>query len=319
MSLTEPGKVRFQWKLSGLEDNWVDGGHRRSVSYGFVPPGSYRFQVRACNNDGVWNESGAAVDLTVKPYYWQTWWFKAGLGGMLVLVLVGGTLAVQRRRYRARLRVLQERAAIERERMRIARDIHDQVGASLTKMGVQTERLVHEPGVAEECQPLVRDVADTTRELLNTMDEIVWTVNPRNDTLENSVNYLIHYTREFLRPAGIAYTVDVPLELPDKPFTAELRHNLFMSVKEALSNAVKHGRPSRVRLALELQPQAWVFTVDDDGVGFVPSAATPGEADGLENIRQRMLAVGGKCEIESSAGKGTLVTLRLPSGQTSVV
>ena len=216
------------------------------------------------------------------------------------------------------MRVLQERAAIERERMRIARDIHDQVGASLTKMGVQTERLAHEQGVSEECQPLVRDVADTTRELLNTMDEIVWTVNPRNDTLENSANYLIHYTREFLRPTGIDYMVDMPLELPDKPLSAELRHNLFMSVKEALSNAVKHGRPSRVRLALALRPQAWVFTVEDDGCGFAPSAAAPGEADGLENMRQRMLAVGGKCEIESSAGRGTRVTLLLPCGGMSL-
>ncbi len=318
LSLTEPSKVRFQWQLSGLEDNWVDGGHRRSTSYSFVPPGRYRFQVRACNNDGVWNPLGAAVDLIVRPYYWQAWWFKAGLGGILVLGLVGGTLAVQRRRYRARLRALKQQAAIDHERMRIARDIHDQVGASLTKMGVQAERLAHEPGVAEECQPLVRDVADTTRELLNTMDEIVWTVNPRNDTLENSANYLIHYTREFLRPAGIDYTVDMPLELPNQPLSAELRHNLFMSVKEALSNAVKHGRPSGVRLALDVQPQAWVFTVEDDGCGFSASATAQDEADGLGNMRHRMLAVGGQCEIESAPGKGTRVTLRLPRGETSL-
>lgn len=314
LSLTEPSKVRFQWRLSGMEEAWVDGGHRRSASYSFVPPGNYHFQVRACNNDGVWNEAGAAVDLTVQPYYWQTLWFKSGVGGTLMLGLLGGTLAIQRRGYRARLRGLKQQADIEQERMRIARDIHDQVGASLTKMGVQAERLARESGVSEECQPLVRDVADTTRELLNAMDEIVWTVNPRNDTLENSVNYLIHYTREFLCPAGIAYTVDVPLELPDQPFSAELRHNLFMSVKEALSNAVKHGSPRNVRLALDIQPHECAFTVEDDGCGFSPSAAAPGEADGLENMKHRMLAVGGQCEIESTAGKGTRVTLRLPCG-----
>lgn len=315
LSLTEPSKVRFQWRLSGLEEDWVDGGHRRTASYSFVPPGNYHFQVKACNNDGVWNEAGAAINLTVQPYYWQTWWFKAGLGGTLVLGLLGGTLALQRRKYRERLRELKQQAAIEHERMRIARDIHDQVGSSLTKMGIQAQRLAHEPGVAEECQPLVRDVADTTRELLNAMDEIVWTVNPRNDTLENSVNYLIHYTREFLRPAGIAYTVDVPIELPDQPVSAELRHNLFMSVKEALSNAVKHGQPRNVKLTLDMQPKLWAFTVADDGCGFSPSAATAGEADGLENMRHRMHAVGGQCEIESSPGKGTQVTLRLPYGR----
>jgi signal transduction histidine kinase len=318
LSLTEPSKVRFQWQLSGLEDDWVDGGHMRSVSYSSVPPGRYRFQVRACNNDGVWNQLGAAVDLTVRPFYWQTWWFKAGLGVTLVLGLIGGTIVVQRRRYRARLRVLKQHAAIESERMRIARDIHDQVGASLTKMGVQAERLAHEPTLAEACQPLVRDVADTTRELLNAMDEIVWTVNPRNDTLENSANYLIHYTREFLRPAGIDYLVDMPLELPNHSISAELRHNLFMSVKEALSNAVKHGRPERVRLALDVQPQAWVFMIEDDGCGFSPSAIARSESDGLGNMSQRMLAVGGQCEIESSTGAGTRVTLRLPRCETAV-
>jgi hypothetical protein len=151
------------------------------------------------------------------------------------------------------------------------------------------------------------------------MDEIVWTVNPRKDNLENSANYLIHYTREFLRPAGIDYTVDMPLELPDQPLSAELRHNLFMSVKEALSNAVKHGRPSRVRLALDVQPQAWVFMVEDDGCGFLPSTAAPSEADGLGNMKQRMLAVGGQCEIESASWWGTRVTLRLPRGENPIV
>jgi signal transduction histidine kinase len=161
------------------------------------------------------------------------------------------------------------------------------------------------------CQPLVRGVAESTREMLRSMDEIVWAINPRNDTLENSVNYLIQYTRGFLRPLNIDYKLEVPVNLPDVPLTTEMRHNLFMAFKEALNNAVKHGHPHHIVIALEVAAQQLKFSVADDGCGFILETCQPG-ADGLENMRQRLASIGGRSEIESVPGRGTKVIFQLP-------
>ena len=311
LSFTSPDKVKFQWRLEGLDEAWVDGGNQRTVSYSFLQAGNYRFEVRACNNDGVWNQTDTSVALTVLPYFWQTWWFKVGVTSFGLSVILGVVLTVQRRRYRRRMQVLERKHELERERTRIARDIHDQIGANLTKIGMQTSMLEREPNVMSVSQPLVQGVAESTREMVRTMDEIVWAINPRNDTLENSINYLIQYTRSFLRPANIDYKLEVPVDLPDVPLTAEIRHSLFMAFKEALNNAVKHGHPRHMVITLALGERQMKLSVEDDGCGF---ALEPNrvDADGLENMRQRLVAVGGCCEIKSAPGQGTKVIFELP-------
>ena len=311
LSLTAPESVRFQWRLAGLEQNWVDGGGQRTVSYNFLPPGHYRFEVRACNSDGVWNETGAAINITVRPHVWETEWFKFGSGVVGLLLFLGAGLFIQRRCYWARMQAIERQNALERERTRIARDIHDQVGANLTKIGIQTGQLGRQPGMPAEAQTLVQEVAETTREMLQSMDEIVWAINPRNDTLESAINYLIHYTRDYLRPAGISYQLDLPVDLPVLPLSTQVRHNLFMAFKEALNNAVKHGHPRNIRLVLELQPHELKLAVEDDGCGFTPATSRDG-ADGLDNMRQRLKSLGGQCLIESAPGRGTRVTFQLP-------
>jgi signal transduction histidine kinase len=171
--------------------------------------------------------------------------------------------------------------------------------------------LEREPNVMSVSQPLVRGVAESTREMVRTMDEIVWAINPRNDTLENSINYLIQYTRGFLRPANIDYKLEVPVDLPDVPLTAEIRHCLFMAFKEALNNAVKHGHPRHMVITLALAERQMRLSVEDDGCGFALEPNRAG-ADGLENMRQRLVSVGGRCEIESVPGQGTKVIFELP-------
>lgn len=311
LSFTSPDKVRFRWRLKGLETKWVEGGNRRAASYSSLPDDDYQFQVRACNNDGVWNQTGTWVDFTVLPYYWQTWWFKIGMMTFGLLVVLGAVLGVQRRRYRQRVRALERQHDLERERTRIARDIHDHIGANLTKIGMQAARLEREPNLASSTQPLVFGVAESTRELLRAMDEIVWAINPSNDTLENSINYLIQYTRGFLRPANIVYRLEVPVNLPDIPLTTEMRHNFFMAFKEALNNAVKHGHPRHLVITLLLEARQLTLSVEDDGCGFAPGTNRAG-ANGLDNMRQRLTSVGGHAEIKSMPGQGTKVIFQLP-------
>jgi signal transduction histidine kinase/ligand-binding sensor domain-containing protein len=313
LSLTSPDKVRFKWRLAGLEPDWSRESDERSVSYSFLPPGDYEFQVKACNNDGAWNETGAVIKLTVRPYFWQTWWFKVMSGGAGLAVILGSVLTAQRRRYRARMQVLERQHALERERTRIARDIHDEVGAKLTKIGKLTEFLDRQSAVAAPHHPTLRAVADTTRNLVRTMDEIVWAVNPRNDTLDNVVNYLVHYTEEFLEHTGVSCDLKVPFEISSAPVSAEVRHNLFKVTQEALNNAIKHGHPKRVRLQVAVVGNQLTLSLEDDGCGFNPATTAVGR-NGLENMRQRMKSVGGSLQVTSTPGSGTRIQFDMAIG-----
>ncbi len=311
LSLTAPESVRFQWQLEGLERNWVDGGSQRTVSYNFLPPGTYRFEVRAGNSDGIWNQTGTALTLQVLPRFWETWWFRI-FAPILTFTLLGGIiLRVIRRRHRRQLERLEQQNALERERTRIARDIHDQVGSKLTKIGKLTEFLDRQSAVADQHKPLLNILADTTRQVVHTMDEIVWAVNPRNDSLDNVVNYLVHYTEEFLGHCGVGCELDVPFEFPASSISAEVRHNLFMATQETLNNAVKHGHSTRLCLRLTVQENRLTLTLEDDGGGFNPDAQFGGR-NGLENMRQRMASVGGRFQLASVPGQGTRIQLDVP-------
>ena len=246
LSFTVPEKVRFSYRVEGLDPDWADASTKRLVNYSYIPPGDYTFRVTACNNDGVWSEPGAAVHFTVLPQFWQTWWFRAlsGLGAAGLITAV--VLLVTRRRMREKLERLEQQRAIERERTRIARDIHDDLGASLTRITMlsQSARAELEPSAA--ASDLDR-IFDTARELTRAMDEIVWAVNPQHDTLDSLATYLGRFAQGFLASAHVSCRLDVPMQLPTWPVTAETRHNLFLAFKESLNNAVKHSQTTEVR------------------------------------------------------------------------
>ncbi|MEI7899844.1 MAG: ATP-binding protein [bacterium] len=308
---TEGRTVLFRYRLGDEFSAWRPWTASREAVFEKLPPASYPFSLQTMTRDGQVADLVQAPVIRMLPLWWQRRSVQAAGVAWLALALGTGIWRLGRRRMRRRLAQVERERTLEAERLRIARDIHDRVGAKLTKIGLQNEMLRREPGLTAACLPLVQGVAETTRETVLSMDEIVWAINPRNDTLENSINYLIHYTREFLRPAQISYSLDLPVDLPVAPLSGEIRHNLFMAFKEALNNAVKHGHPQRVRLALALGPGRAAMTVEDDGCGFSPGTVQA-EADGLENMRQRMESVGGCCRVESAPGKGTRVILEIP-------
>jgi signal transduction histidine kinase len=297
-SLLMPESMGFKYRLHGLDKTWVNSGARRTADYSQLVPGHYQFQVAACNSNGVWNEDAVALELVVEPYWWETTWFRVAGPLVAASLILAGVILFLRRRYTFKIERLELLRATEKERSRIAADLHDEVGSSLTKIS----RLAAKRDDAE--------ISETARRVVQAMDEIVWTVNPRNDTLDSLAVYLVHYLEDFLRPAGIACEFNVALKGPEVMLSAEMRHNLFLAVKEAVNNAVKHAAPRRVRLGLALHEEALTVTVQDDGCGFMPGAQAVG-ADGLVNIRQRLAAIGGQVDITSVPGHGTTVTLQV--------
>ncbi len=221
---------------------------------------------------------------------------------------------VSRRRYRQKLLRLEAKRALEQERTRIARDIHDELGSSLTRIVMLSQP--DEDSVAASSPEMTR-INATARHLTRSMDEVVWAVNPRHDTLESVCSYLSAFAQEFTAAAQVTCRLDFPERIPAVPLSAEARHNLFLAAKEAIHNAVRHGRAQVIGVALKLQPGGFTLEITDNGIGFELGAPTGRRGHGLDNMRDRLAAIGGTCEILTQPGHGTTVRLAvaaLPSG-----
>jgi signal transduction histidine kinase len=209
------------------------------------------------------------------------------------------------------MQAVERQQSLERERARIARDMHDDLGSSLVKIAMFGERLQTESDAPETIRAQLRRIASTARHVVTAFDEIVWTVNPRNDTLENLVTYLAHYATEFFADTPVRCHLDLPIELPASPLSAETRHNLFLALKEALNNVLKHSRASDAWLHVDVRGGVLRIRVRDNGRGLDPVPhGRPGS--GLSNLTSRMTELGGQFELEDLAGQGTQLTLAVP-------
>jgi signal transduction histidine kinase len=325
LSFVAPSKVLFKYRLDGIDETWVDAGSKRTAFYSRLPAGTYRFRVIACNNDGVWNSDGASLAFTVAPFFWQTWWFSLSciLSALTAVAFLARYLT--RQRMQRQIEHMERQHEIERERARIAQDIHDDVGASLSRIAMLSQPARGDLAEPERTAAMLSRIYTTAREVTRSLDEIVWAVDPRHDTLDSLVDYMGKFAQDFLAAANVRCRLDLPVEVPAWPLTAETRHNLFLAFKEALNNTTKHAASSEVRISLGLRTDSFILVVKDNGCGFDPTRACSTEPDritsgnGLLNMRGRLAHIGGRCEISSERGAGTSVSLivSVPGQQAS--
>lgn len=320
LSFVNPDKMQFQYRLNGFGKEWVNAGDRRAADYNYIPPGRYSFQVIACNNDGVWNQTGASLSFSVLPFFWQTLWFRILAGITIVTASSGLAWFGTRRRMRRKLERLEWQRAVEHERARIAHDIHDDLGAYLTRISMLSETAQSELDQPEQAAAGLNQIYKTTHELTQAMDEIVWAVNPRHDTLEGLTSYLEKFAQDLLAVAAIRCRLDMPLEFPPWRLTADVRHNVFLAFKEALHNVVKHSAASEASIRLTTSGNSFELVVEDNGRGFAPDAiggrpsnsARLFSGNGLENMAHRLAEVRGRCQIQSAPGQGTKIIFTVP-------
>jgi signal transduction histidine kinase len=327
LSFSAPEKVRFRHKLEGSDADWVDDGTGRFARYGRLPYGGYRFRVAARNADGPWQEAAVPFAFEVPtPIYSQSW--AIFLYAIAAVVLVAGVARmVSHRRLRHALAQLEQQQSLERERMRIARDMHDEMGSKLTKISFLSERAKLEAPAPGPLAGRIDSIAQTSRELLQTMDEIVWVVNPRNDTLEQLAAYLGHHAVEYFQTTNVQCELRLPRALPHHPLSSEARHNLFLAFEEALNNVLKHSSASNVKVEMTVKPPGFEIQITDNGRGFEVPAPSPVDAsprntrggsggNGLRNMRQRLADIGGECLIRSPATRdgGTTVSMVIHLG-----
>jgi ligand-binding sensor domain-containing protein/signal transduction histidine kinase len=311
LNFTAPERVRFRHKLDGLEEAWVEAGTQRTVNYNHLSPGVYHFRVTACNQAGVWNADGATLAFRVLPYFWQTWWFLLGAGTFAAAALAGTVAFMSRRKLKRRLERVEMQLSVEKERARIAQDIHDGVGANLTEIAWLAEVAEHDAGKPEEVRAQARKISSTARETVQSFDEIVWAVLPQNDTLTSLVEYLGRRVDELFDNTATRCWFTAPPELPNIVVPAEVRHNFYLACKEALHNVNKHAAATEVRVQVAVEDGTLRVNIEDNGCGFDPLATRP-EGNGLRNMRQRFKDLGGRFALESRPGEGTKVSMAIP-------
>lgn len=244
--------------------------------------------------------------LPLKVYFWQTGWFQ------IMLICISGIVILISLRLTAQLTLhRKERWLLQQERARIARDIHDDIGARMTQLVLHGELAQSGLRDGSEEQSHLVQICDEARGLLSTMDEILWAVNPKRDTLRDFAGYVCNYAQEFLKPTQIQCLFELDPEMSAADFTLPLRRSLLMAIKETLNNAVKHSAATELHLKIQWQGQRLVVVVQDNGKGFDP-AIVKLERQGMSSMAQRMTELGGRCRVTSQPGLGCRVEFSIP-------
>lgn len=312
LNLAAPLKGRFKYKLEGFDSAWVEKpGDFRLASYTKLPPADYAFHVRACNEDGKWSDSDAVITFKVLPPFWRTWWFISASAIFLLGMIVASVYYVSTQKLYRQVESLRQHEALEKERARIARDLHDQLGANLTQVALLSEMAEADKELPQEVEAHAKQISQTARETTHALDEIVWTVNPSNDTLDGLINYVCKYAQEYLAMADLRYRLEVPSELPNTSISPEVRHNVFLAAKESVNNVVKHSKATSAWLRLQLEPHQFTLEIEDNGRGIAPADEKKGRS-GLRNMRKRMADIGGNFEMSPGSEGGTKVRLTAP-------
>lgn len=316
LDFTTPEKNRYAYKMEGVDPDWVyTDASRRFATYTQLDPGEYVFHVKGSNNDGVWNEEGTSIKIIVTPPFWKRSWFLIVACLLLLSGIVVMVRSITTRKLQQQLHALEHQRAMEKERSRISSDMHDEVGASLTHIAITSELLKKSLSRSgeNEVHEFVEDISGTAREVIDSISEIIWAINPRNDSLDNLIAYIRQYAGKMFEVTPIRCRFNFPENIPLQTLTAEVRRNIFLVVKETLNNILKHAGAQEVQLTIDIQGNDLEISIQDNGKGFCAKDISR-FGNGLINMKKRMEDIGGYFGIHSHPGEGTRITITVRLG-----
>lgn len=303
-SYLPPEMLQYSFFLEGYQQNWSKASQLNTFSYRNLPPGNYQLWVRCHDN---YNHSGKEILLlrfVIDPPFWKTIWFGIVVAIICILILTQTIRIIQSAQYNKKLRDLEHRNNIDRERLRISQDMHDEIGASLTQVSILSEILKQKYHDPDESIRLIKRISGISGNVIDDLDEIIWAMNPKNDSLDSFASYVRKYTSEYLETAGIAGLFDFPQDYPPILMTSEQRRNVFLVIKEAVHNIVKHSRSTEARFYLKWSDNQLKMKISDNGTGFNP-VDCESKGNGLGNMQKRIQALGGNYSICSQPENGT--------------
>ena len=293
-----PEKNQYAYKLEGYDKEWVyTDAAKRFANYTNLDAGQYTFRIKASNNDGVWNETAAEIQLMIKPPYWQTWWFKM----LCVVIAVMILFAI----FYSRMQKLRD---IHRIRNKIASDLHDDLGATLSSISIMSE-LVNQQvkDRSPEASSLLEKIGSSSRNMIESVNDMVWAINPLNDSFENIIKRMRTFASEIFGAKDIAFHFDFDKNILQSKLKMEMRRNLYLIFKEAVNNAAKYSQAANAFVMIWNRENNLKMTIRDDGSGFEMNTVKSG--NGLLNMQQRAVLMKARFNLESIPGKGTLVEL----------
>ena len=305
--------LTYRWRFAGQDNPWHEIGSDGHVTLTPVPPpGRFNLELQACHSDGEWDAGVQFVPFTIATPWWQNRRSQAMVVGAVTLLTAAGWWWIYAVRIRRQLALTHGKLEIHRERLRIARDMHDEMGAQLTHIALLADRTYREKNApAEARDEQLQGLAKSARAAVAALDGIVWAVNPKHDTTGALADYLCEYAGNYLKPAGVECRFDYQITNPDHSLLLAARHELLMAVKEALQNVVKHAHATTVNLACHDVGGRLEILVEDDGCGFSPTAQRLGR-NGLKNMKLRLSEIGGEFSINpGEQGRGTRIRFSL--------
>ncbi len=301
LDFAAPNKIQYAYQLQGIDSGWVQCGHRRLATYTDLAPGNYVFKVKATNSDGVWSAHRASVTVTILPPFWQTWWFRT--------LAFLGLLAVLYAFHTYRVRKLLE---VERTRLRIARDLHDDVSATITGIAYFTEALQQQIPAprTQTVDKLFGLIRESVRNVQDSMGDIIWSIKPENDRWETFFPKLRRFASDLCESKSIAYRIEMPEQLPTRNMNMEMRKNVWLIFKELITNGIKHSRCHQMHIRFTLKNNALTLFVNDDGIGFDREESKTG--NGVANVYRRCEILNAEVQLTTAPGQGTQWEIRFP-------
>ena len=298
LDFVSPRRFNYYYQLSGYDTKWIDAGNRNYVAYTNLPPGRYVFKVKAAQQ---LNDNSPVTQLTIiiDPPFWRTAWFVI----LCVGVLAGLLYAIYRYRINQLLRLQQVRD-------RIATDLHDDIGTTLTNISILSELSKKKLGQKEDAGTFLDRIAEEVHNSSQALDDIVWSINTKNDTLEQTVARMRRYAAEVFDAANISYSLELEEQFERYKLNMEQRRDCFLIFKEAINNIYKHANAKRVQIKVWIEKGHLHMNIQDDGKGFDTNTVT--HRNGIKNIRNRIEKWKGHVTLKSIAGKGTVMQVNFP-------
>lgn len=297
LEYSDPSNNQLQYHLENHEEDWVLAEENGFARYSNLPPGNYVFKVRAANSDGLWNETPRSLKINIQTPWWRTWWFY-----LSCILIIGGII------YGILMYRLQQALKIERMRVRISSDLHDDVGSLLAGLTMQTELL--EITATKSRQPKLKRISELSRSAMSRMRDTVWAIDARKDKLKNLLDRIREHASETLELKNIAFELTIKDLAFEKNVPTQIRQNLYLICKEAITNTAKHSTGNQLKIQFSKhQRKGILLTIHDNGE--VKKSTHQSAGLGLSNMHLRAEQIKGKLEI--SVDDGFLIRLYLPS------
>ena len=304
ITMSQPQNVKYQYKLEGMDENWSPLTTNSGAPYGNLPQGTYTFKVKAMNNEGYWSNE-LTYTFSIRPPWWKTWWFRIpAITALLAIIFFIGRFIYIYQLRKERV-ALEKQLAVQYERQRISSDLHDEIGSTLSSINIYAGLAKKETNKDSFLDAINQNVSD----VINKLDELVWSINPKNESTTSIVNRLRSYAEPITQARDISFEIENELPDDDIKLTAEITHDIYLVVKELINNAIKHSQCKHIRVKFSRQLKKLLLIVEDDGIGL-DETSIPKDRHGLGNIKQRVTAMKGN--IHTQNGNGTRIIISIP-------